>query len=539
IFVVFKICFHPSISLYKPSDKFCTYVRRSCTDYYEAEHLYCLNKTPEHNFTKIELTQEMKQLILDRHNELRNIVACGEPKMTNFQGEIFPKAARMFKLRWDDELEWSADLNAQFCESFYMCPATEHYINAEEIFSDVLGSNVFNPKTMEVYLDWFSEYLQCPVEFLENMTDISSKTITKEQKDKIASSSLRGAVFLPDSVSYFGTLVLDKATKIGCAIYDCGLNELSKHSTHVLCHYEFGARKNLPIYKSSKVGGSECEVRSKKFCCLCLDPYDEEHESQSVCFKSNMTLPEFSSNYEPSENFCSLIEKTCRFYDMEHLHCRTIKESILDQQNELRNILACGHPNLTNMAGEIFPRAAKMWKLEWDTELEWSADLNARSCSKTYYCPATENFQDVGMNLGLIYENQLSIGIRDLTLEWWSEYLNFSTDFIEVFQKNFYVNNIPDSSIEAKLILNSSLGDNFGNLDDLDEFANFVSDRVTKVGCAFYDCGVNEDKDHFFSMSCHYNHEPKDKETIYMKSEIGDYFALFTGDRGSRIWLKH
>lgn len=66
---------------------------------------------------QIQLTNSQKNLILDTTNELRSRIAEG--KQTGF-----PKAIRMAKAVWNDELESLAELNTKKCLNAHDCHNT-------------------------------------------------------------------------------------------------------------------------------------------------------------------------------------------------------------------------------------------------------------------------------------------------------------------------------------------------------------------------------------------------------------------------------
>jgi hypothetical protein len=59
--------------------------------------------------TKIEITADLQQLILNLHNTLRSQIASGS--LANF-----PTANRMAQVQWDNELAYLADLNSKQCK---------------------------------------------------------------------------------------------------------------------------------------------------------------------------------------------------------------------------------------------------------------------------------------------------------------------------------------------------------------------------------------------------------------------------------------
>lgn len=72
----------------------------------------------------IEVTDELKQLILDTHNNYRSTLATGGVKW-------LPKAAAMPTLTWDNDLAATAQMNANRCERGHdKCHNTQEYLNS-------------------------------------------------------------------------------------------------------------------------------------------------------------------------------------------------------------------------------------------------------------------------------------------------------------------------------------------------------------------------------------------------------------------------
>ena len=57
--------------------------------------------------------QDIQQKIVDKHNQLREMVASGKAKGMN--GETLPAAKDMMELQWDDELAAGAQTYVNFC----------------------------------------------------------------------------------------------------------------------------------------------------------------------------------------------------------------------------------------------------------------------------------------------------------------------------------------------------------------------------------------------------------------------------------------
>lgn len=76
----------------------------------------------------IEMTDEIKQKILDVHNEYRNKIALG-------QIPHFSPAANMATMEWDDTLAKFAEMNVHKCEMTHdECMNTGNKIHLEKKF---------------------------------------------------------------------------------------------------------------------------------------------------------------------------------------------------------------------------------------------------------------------------------------------------------------------------------------------------------------------------------------------------------------------
>lgn len=295
VMITFVACYVPPPDFCKITDRFCGNKKKGL------KSLYCggevdkknakLGKTPEN-----ENLEPLRELILDAHNELRNTIACGNPEMVNVGGEVFPKAARLQKLVWDDELEWIAKVNAKACNYGHDCRFTPNYPYAGQN----LGC-IASPEPMEVagvmkalIKSWWSEYLNCRTSVIlkyssKDATFKVGPTFTEEEKKKmfIVNEAEVGSI---DMVGHFTTLVRE-TSKLGCAFTSCGPAEDQKYTYYFICNYGKTNMRNEAIYKKSEIAASECKVKSKKYCCLCLE--DSDKETADCCHTIDFPLPDF------------------------------------------------------------------------------------------------------------------------------------------------------------------------------------------------------------------------------------------------------
>lgn len=302
------------LSKYKPPEDFCERLEKekACEGRNIPKHIYCggIPKKDKQEFlgntpNKIELDSEQKNIILHSHNELRNVMGCGEPVMTNFIGETFPRAARMPKLMWDEELEWGADINAKQCTKTRDCPVTYNYLEAGQNMGARQQKNDVNvtdflrrrPKI------WWLEYLNTRVEAIDmfNARDkIKNYTEITDDEVKKIGSLIRDKVLL-NNFGQFSLFAREKITKIGCAVYSCGAAGGFPKSYTLVCNYDYANMKGEPIY-TRYTDGYQCRSNqlSKVYCCLCLqsDDHTEDNIQNGACFKTAYVLPNFSDDDE-------------------------------------------------------------------------------------------------------------------------------------------------------------------------------------------------------------------------------------------------
>lgn len=289
-----------SISCYEPLSKeiFCKNI-----DCSQNNHIFCNGVIPKtSNFigtspTKINLTMEQKQLILDTHNELRNIIATGKPQLVNIAGELFPKASNMHKLIWSDELEWQADLNAATCSANHDCPSTENYMSASQNLGYRSNSKPINETQYikDTILNWFYEFIYTPLEAIDSY---SSKTVKNTDKfteiEAERVKNLTGSSFFFNLNSHFTTVVKAKTSKIGCSFYSCGQVRDLPYSWYFVCNYEF---MNMFGEATYKYNVPENCARSKKYCGLCLEgTSSEENEEELSCLESDLDFQSFKKS---------------------------------------------------------------------------------------------------------------------------------------------------------------------------------------------------------------------------------------------------
>lgn len=286
-------------SSYEPHSKEIYCERIHCP---EQNHIYCNNWRPLHSGFlgnephQIILTSEQKQLILDTHNDLRNILASGKPRLTNLAGETFPKALNMHKLVWNEELEWAAGLNAETCAGNHDCPSTHTYMLAGQNLAFMSSSYYLNETEflVEKIHYWFSEYLNTPIDVIDAYSQKIIKHSTEFTDDETRRvKKVVQHVNMIDMNGHFTALVKDTTSKIGCALYSCGkVDIIMTHSLYLACNYENSNMMGEATYEYQEA--FDCD-KSKKFPSLCLDGSDNE-EDDDERFESDFRLPGFEND---------------------------------------------------------------------------------------------------------------------------------------------------------------------------------------------------------------------------------------------------
>ncbi|XP_055609400.1 antigen 5 like allergen Cul n 1-like [Uranotaenia lowii] len=196
---------------------------------------------------QVEFDDKLKQLVLDTHNNYRNMVAKGELPWLN-------KAATLGVMQWDDDLAYLARLHANRCSKGHdECRNTKKYPSAGQNLA-MRGSSsdkepdyaVEIPKHIEL---WWKE----------------KDAVTQDQIDEYYSKSGTG---------HFTLLARDKANRIGCAMvwYKDG----SWYRTRMTCDYSYTNMIGTPGYTSGEPCSGCKSGCDKKWDGLCSK--DESYE---------------------------------------------------------------------------------------------------------------------------------------------------------------------------------------------------------------------------------------------------------------------
>lgn len=267
--MILLIALSNPITSYNPPHYWCDYFQMDTCPYYR----HCYNASqmlPE--FTDYPLNQDIRDLIMYTINRGRSPIACGEPSLWNFNFEIFPKAAKMPEIVWDDQLAWAASANVIRCDDRRMagCLKTADYPTPGNLILDFLGVDspwdyydlMGNCRTK--IMDYFNAYLQFRVEGLkyfneETYLHISNTRATQKYFDIYDKMPYISA----QDVKKFALLISDQVSRIGCAAADCG------HVIQIECAFDGSIHYGSQIYATSMHPAESCNSSNWKYSCLC------------------------------------------------------------------------------------------------------------------------------------------------------------------------------------------------------------------------------------------------------------------------------
>ncbi|XP_029722824.2 antigen 5 like allergen Cul n 1 [Aedes albopictus] len=191
----------------------------------------------------IEMTDELKKLILDTHNNYRSTLATGGVKW-------LPKAAAMPTLTWDDDLAATAQMNANRCERGHdKCHNTQDYLNSGQNLNYIATSaDTIDVKDQvpKLISSWWDERHDVNKNMVNTMYDPGKSVM----------------------VFHFAVLGSDKVNKVGCGLAQW-TNENAWLQMYLVCNYSFNDFIGIPIYVKG-APCSQCKTGcNSKFAGLC------------------------------------------------------------------------------------------------------------------------------------------------------------------------------------------------------------------------------------------------------------------------------
>ncbi|KAH8292409.1 hypothetical protein KR054_009401, partial [Drosophila jambulina] len=189
-----------------------------------------------------------QKLILSLFNEFRNNVAGGRIKG-------LPKAVRMAKMSWSDELSYLALLNVRTCESTPdKCRSTERFAYAGQnnaIFSYGGAESWYTDAEIlkELIENWFAERSNASPDILANFPEV-----------------------LPNkNVAKFTIAVAEKNTHVGCAAVRF-FKDFHNHFV-LTCNFATSNIVGYPVYTTGEKSTSGCK-----------NPYGAAYDYPNLCY---------------------------------------------------------------------------------------------------------------------------------------------------------------------------------------------------------------------------------------------------------------
>lgn len=252
-----------SKGLYGSTYQFCNklaVINGSCIDQSMLCKAYKPNKEKTGNDSKIvPMNQRLMDSIVEQHNSIRNKFACGNASNIN---DNFPEAANMGLLGWNNELSLSASQLAETCINSKVCPASEHYLTA--------GQNIYMHKTEDDNVD--------VGEMIEKI--IGKWKYSTGDLDRFSETTEMHVDF-----GQIAQIINDKASLVGCALYDCGM-ERDLHNYFFVCNYDVASFVKDELYATGK---SKC-LKNDKHKCLCDKPKSTGKSQASPRFVKDVLI---------------------------------------------------------------------------------------------------------------------------------------------------------------------------------------------------------------------------------------------------------
>nr|CDJ85558.1 SCP extracellular domain containing protein [Haemonchus contortus] len=295
------------------------------------------------------MTDEIRQIFVDKHNEYRSIIAKGQAK--NKLGGFAPKAARMLKVGYDCEVEANTAAYAKECKFEHDPPEQRNYWG-QNLW--MLGGTNYS-KTDSAKLSvqaWYWELKMFGVP--------DENILTMEVFDR--------------GVGHYTQVAWQSSDKIGCAVEWCPTMTL------VACEYNpAGNRINHYIYDI----GDPCTTDEDCQCTGCTCSRDE-----ALCVP-----PGYTTVMPPTTEKPTTTPKIYHPGGMcpENNNGMTdeARKMFVDKHNEYRSLIARGLAQ--NNVGGFAPKAATMMKVSYDCNVEANVVKWAKTCTFGYNAEQQNN----------------------------------------------------------------------------------------------------------------------------------------------------
>ncbi|KAG4078818.1 hypothetical protein HA402_015408 [Bradysia odoriphaga] len=174
------------------------------------------------NAEEVQMTEELKRLIVDIHNEVRESISEG-----NYKG--LKPANRMIKMEWENELAENARYTAKTCLYVHdECRNTPTYSDVGQniaLFSKKSTKKMDINKTVKKIIDsWLS------------------------QADNVANEIQRYGSFSGNESDYFAQMIRASCGHIGCALVYYVSDDDARQNLFFVCNYSSANVPNEPIY---------------------------------------------------------------------------------------------------------------------------------------------------------------------------------------------------------------------------------------------------------------------------------------------------
>ncbi|PIO56008.1 SCP-like protein [Teladorsagia circumcincta] len=300
------------------------------------------------------MTDEVRQIFVDKHNEYRSLIAKG--LAVNKVGGFAPKAARMFKVIYDCDVEQTMANWAKTCQT-WQAPSKDRNGYGQNRFS----IRPIEPNKTIVAIkavdNWFSQLAQIGVP-QQNVLNLN--------------------VFYR-GVWYYTQLAWQWSYKIGCAIQDCS------SFTYAGCEYNpSGNILGSMIYEI----GEPCKVDADCKCTGCTCSADE-----ALCVQPSATTKKPTSDNSLTQDPIEVPVNYKAKWPAKPAHCNLdngmtdeARQTFLDMHNAYRSMIAKGLAK--DPLGGFAPKAARMMKMIYDCDVEQTMMEWAKTC-QTWQAPSS------------------------------------------------------------------------------------------------------------------------------------------------------
>ncbi|XP_026476726.1 venom allergen 5-like [Ctenocephalides felis] len=147
------------------------------------------------DYQDVPMTEELKQDFLDEHNFFRSLVARGVGLIKD--NETAPTAAKMMKLKWDDELAYLASLNVKTCKMNHDCARTSHGWSGQNLYAFGTTGTINPQGAIKSVGAWYSENKYTRKSDIEKLS-----TIYVDKK----------------AIGHYTQVIWGNTDKVGCAV---------------------------------------------------------------------------------------------------------------------------------------------------------------------------------------------------------------------------------------------------------------------------------------------------------------------------------